>query len=187
MEYYKKYLKYKQKYINLRNQSGGDRCPFSVGDQVRIKGPPTDPFLNRVGTITYLKFENRTVQGSEISICIGAILNILPEGHRKKCITADLEKLTKYITIGELIDDLSKKLNNFNEEEVAQWILPSLHRQKLIELYVSEPKEKYKNILTKCVYDFYNQLLFINRPENMREISIFKKISRLVKIPKDKE
>jgi len=179
MEYYKKYLKYKNKYLNLRNQFGGNRCPFSVGDQVRIKGPPTDPFLNRVGTITFLKFENKTIQESEVNICIGAILNILPEGHRKKCITADLEKLTQYITVSELIDDLSKKLNNFHEEQVAQFILPSLRRPQLRELYANEPIPKYKHILANCIYDFYNQQLFIFRPVDIRDIEIFRKISGL--------
>jgi hypothetical protein len=179
MEYYKKYLKYKNKYLNLKNQFGGDRCPFTIGDQVRIKGPPTDPLLNRVGTITYLKFEDRTIGGQVIKICIGAILNILPEGIRKKCITADLEKLRKYITVGELIDDLSKKLNNFDDVVLAQFILPSLSRFQLIELHTNEPTKKYKNILANCIYDFYNQALFIFRPVNIREIEIFRKISGL--------
>jgi hypothetical protein len=59
--YRQKYLKYKTKYLELKNQYGGDRCPFKVGSYIVITGPVGDPDVHRIGEITELHFVNKNI------------------------------------------------------------------------------------------------------------------------------
>ena len=91
MDYKQKYLKYKNKYLQLKNLSGGNRCPFEVGDYVIITGPVGDPHLGQNGNITHLHFVNKNIQGQDVRICTGAIIN-LQGGIRKKSLTTDIRR-----------------------------------------------------------------------------------------------
>jgi hypothetical protein len=57
MSFKEKYLKYKERYLNLKNQQGGiHSCPFRINQVVRIIGPAGSPNFNLFGKIYGIKF-----------------------------------------------------------------------------------------------------------------------------------
>ena len=138
MDYKQKYLKYKTKYLELKNIYGGNRCPFEVGDYVIITGPVGDPHLGQNGNITHLHFVNKNINGQDVRICTGAIIN-LQGGIRKKSLTTDI-RLYKHILPSDTPCEIFK---NLSLEEL-------LRRYNHIEALEQRDLEN-------CPFDFYDQ------------------------------
>jgi hypothetical protein len=158
MDYKQKYLKYKTKYLELKNIYGGNRCPFEVGDYVIITGPVGDPHLGQNGNITHLHFVNKNINGQDVRICTGAIIN-LHGGIRKKSLTTDIRrvdfKVGDYVMItGPVGDpDLGRTGSITNlDNVVANIILEGGIRKRSLLTNI----RLYKHILPKSCEIFKN-------------------------------
>ena len=138
MDYKQKYLKYKNKYLELKNIYGGNRCPFEVGDYVIITGPVGDPHLGQNGNITHLHFVNKTINGQDVRICTGAIIN-LQGGIIKKSLTTDI-RLYKHILPSNTPCEIFKNLS-------IEELLRRYNHMEALE----------KRDLENCPFDFYDQ------------------------------
>jgi hypothetical protein len=152
MDFKQKYLKYKQKYINLKNHIGcEDRCPFKIGECVIITGSVDDPDINKFAKITDLLFKELVIKpsgqhgpGNQTNICIRAKVDILggEEGRIKN--TTNLRNL-------RMIDH-----DNLGNDPIFK-ILINLPITELITIYKAPFLINIKEIIENYPFDFYNQ------------------------------
>ena len=132
MDYREKYLKYKNKYIELKNLIGGDKCNFKVGDKVRVTYNG-NPYVT--GVITELHFVQS--RGQNYNICDAAAVKI------------DLLDVIQRYKIKEIQPILLAP--------AADIVLTHLPIEKLIEMYKIAKTDKERTYISQLEYDFYEQ------------------------------
>jgi hypothetical protein len=140
MDFKEKYLKYKLKYLELKNQYGGkNKCPYKVGYKVLINGPVGDPYLSREGTITEVHFI-RSQEDVNNMICDGVRIDFnLP---------------------GEEIISRKYKTTNIElrlTDHMMNYILNKLSLEDLIILWTGTTSQQILSTISNNNFDFYDQ------------------------------
>ena len=154
MDYKEKYLKYKQKYLSLanlkkdsfvqkneyldlKNQYGGDKCKYKIGDKVRIIGPVGDLYMYKYGIITELHFVQS--RGQNYNICDAVAINV------------DLA--------GSVVSKRYKisNIDPFLPSSAVDIVLQNLPLEKLIEMYRAATSDEERSKISNYEYDFYDQ------------------------------
>jgi hypothetical protein len=151
MNFDKKYLKYKNKYLKLRNQTGGSKCPFNIGDLVMYDG---DPIMydgkNRIirgkfGTINKLNYNI-----SEGAWYFNPVCN-------KVNVKFD-DKIYENISTLEIIKgDLINYLLTLPQEVECE-MLKNLKLHEIINLY-NTGNEDLRKTISRCPFDFSEERL----------------------------